>query len=150
MPRSNLLELDTTNVTDDDFTSTNTRNTSGGLAIVTDRAGGVLIRRTASTSFLLDRGTDGPLLVTGALYFADREMKTADNYFRGFPALWNVVALYLFVFDLPPWVNAGIIVVAPLARARAMPKSMTLTWPDGVSITLAGLMSRWMMPARWL
>ena len=30
--------------------------------------------------------------------------------------------------------------------ARAMPKSMTLTWPDGVSMTLAGLMSRWMMP----
>ena len=34
--------------------------------------------------------------------------------------------------------------------ARAMPKSMTLTWPDGVSMTLAGLMSRWMMPLRWL
>ncbi len=36
------------------------------------------------------------------------------------------------------------------AMARAMPKSMTLTWPDGVSMTLAGLMSRWMMPERWL
>jgi hypothetical protein len=43
--------------------------------------------------------------------FADREMKLPDHHFRGFPALWNVVALYLFVFDLPPWVNAGIIVV---------------------------------------
>ena len=30
--------------------------------------------------------------VTGALYFADRRMKTPDNYFRGFPALWNVAA----------------------------------------------------------
>ena len=36
------------------------------------------------------------------------------------------------------------------AMARAMPKSMTLTWPAGVSMTLAGLMSRWMMPLRWL
>src|SRR6516162_5147461 len=26
--------------------------------------------------------------VSGALYFADRRMKTADSYFRGFPALW--------------------------------------------------------------
>jgi len=31
--------------------------------------------------------------VTGAIYFADRRMKTSDSYFRGFPALWNVVAL---------------------------------------------------------
>ena len=36
------------------------------------------------------------------------------------------------------------------AMARAMPKSITFTSPDGVSITLAGLMSRWTMPARWL
>ena len=35
------------------------------------------------------------------------------------------------------------------AMARAMPKSITFTWPDGVSMTLAGLMSRWMMPERW-
>ena len=31
-----------------------------------------------------------------------------------------------------------------------MPKSITLTWPVWVSITLPGLMSRWMMPCRWL
>lgn len=36
-------------------------------AIVKDARGGVLIRRSASTTFLLDRGEDGPLLVTGAL-----------------------------------------------------------------------------------
>ena len=36
-------------------------------AIVRDRAGGVLIRHSAGTSFLLDRGEDSPLLVTGAL-----------------------------------------------------------------------------------
>src|SRR6266702_1553315 len=33
------------------------------------------------------------IVMTGAIYFADRQMKTADNYFRGFPTLWNVVAL---------------------------------------------------------
>lgn len=37
-------------------------------AIIKDRAGGVLIRRSAGTAFLLDRGAEhGPLLVTGAL-----------------------------------------------------------------------------------
>jgi hypothetical protein len=34
--------------------------------------------------------------------------------------------------------------------ARAMPKSITLTWPLRVSITLPGLMSRWTIPLRWL
>ena len=36
------------------------------------------------------------IVVTGLLYFADREMKSSDYYFRGFPAVWNVAAFYLF------------------------------------------------------
>src|ERR1700745_2065937 len=48
-------------------------------------AGGVLPDLVALPAGLL-------VVVTGALYFADREMKTADNYFRGFPALWNAIA----------------------------------------------------------
>jgi hypothetical protein len=35
-------------------------------AMVRDRAGGVLIRRSVGTSFLLEREDEGPLLVTGA------------------------------------------------------------------------------------
>jgi len=43
-----------------------------------------------------------------ALYlFTRRDLKTDDNYFRGFPALWNVVALYLFVSDADPMVGAA-------------------------------------------
>ena len=49
--------------------------------------------------------------VTGSLYFADRQMKTPDYYFRGFPALWNVAAFYLFVLKPPPWLGASAIVV---------------------------------------
>jgi phosphatidylcholine synthase len=49
-------------------------------------------------------------VVTGALYFADRRMKTADHYFRGFPALWNVAAFYLFVLKLPAWLAAAVVV----------------------------------------
>jgi phosphatidylcholine synthase len=41
------------------------------------------------------------IAVTGALYFADRRMKSADNHFRGFPGLWNIAALYLFLLHLP-------------------------------------------------
>jgi len=42
------------------------------------------------------------IVVTGALYFADRRMKVDDNHFRGFPALWNAAAFYLFLLHWPP------------------------------------------------
>jgi phosphatidylcholine synthase len=41
------------------------------------------------------------IVVSSALYFADRRMKAADNHFRGFPALWNVAAFYLFLLHPP-------------------------------------------------
>jgi len=50
------------------------------------------------------------IVVTGALYFADRLMKTSDYYFRGFPALWNVAAFYLFLLRPEPWVGAAVII----------------------------------------
>jgi phosphatidylcholine synthase len=42
------------------------------------------------------------IAVTGALYFADTRMKTDDAYFRGFPAVWNAIVFYLFVFKPGP------------------------------------------------
>jgi len=50
------------------------------------------------------------IVITGALYFGDRLMKTSDYYFRGFPALWNVAAFYLFLFKPEPWAGAAVIV----------------------------------------
>jgi len=50
------------------------------------------------------------IVITGALYFADLKMKTADNYFRGFPTLWNAVAFYLFLLRPAPWLAAAIVV----------------------------------------
>jgi phosphatidylcholine synthase len=44
----------------------------------------------------------GAIVVTGSLYFADRRMKADDNHFRGFPALWNVAAFYLFLLKPSP------------------------------------------------
>ena len=43
-----------------------------------------------------------------------------------------------------------VIVICASATALAMPKSITLTSPARVSITLPGLMSRCTMPLRWL
>lgn len=51
------------------------------------------------------------IVVTSALYFCDREMKTADNSFRGFPALWNAIAFYLLLLRPPAWGAALAIIV---------------------------------------
>ncbi len=84
----------------------------------------------------------GVLAALSALYFADNRMKTHDNWFRGFPALWNVLALYLFCFPLAPAFNAGVLVVfgalmfAPVVfvhpvrveRWRALTLVVTAVW----------------------
>lgn len=51
------------------------------------------------------------IVVSGVIYFADRQMKTVDNYFRGFPALWNAAAFHLFILKFPP-VAAAVIIAA--------------------------------------
>lgn len=50
------------------------------------------------------------IVITGALYFADGNMKTDDNYFRGFPAVWNLVAFYIFVLAPDQWLGAAAVV----------------------------------------
>ena len=50
------------------------------------------------------------VVISGALYFADRQMKTADNYFRGFPAVWNLGAFYLYLLEPAEWLAAAMIV----------------------------------------
>ena len=59
------------------------------------------------------------ITVSGALYFADRRMKSADNHFRGFPGLWNVAAFYLFLLHWPP--VASTFLVAILILLTFMP-----------------------------
>lgn len=82
------------------------------------------------------------IAVSGALYFADREMKTTDNRFKGFPAVWNVVAFYLLALKPPGWFAAAIILLlaalsfAPVCfvhplrvrRARAVNLAMLVFW----------------------
>jgi phosphatidylcholine synthase len=49
------------------------------------------------------------VLVSSLYTFARRDMKTQDGYFRGFPALWNIVAFYFFVVRPDPSVSAAVI-----------------------------------------
>jgi phosphatidylcholine synthase len=51
------------------------------------------------------------IVVSSALYFADKEMKTDDGFFRGFPVLWNLVVFYLFLTQPSPLATLAIVVV---------------------------------------
>src|SRR6476661_1768000 len=67
-------------------------------------AGGLLLPLAAP---LLGIG----ITVSGALYFADRRMKSADNHFRGFPGLWNIAAFYLFLLHWPPALSTLLVAI---------------------------------------
>jgi phosphatidylcholine synthase len=51
------------------------------------------------------------ILIASAYQFTQTNAKTDDHHFKGFPSYWNVVAIYLLVMGLNPWVNFGFIVL---------------------------------------
>ena len=100
------------------------------------------------------------IVVTSALYFADRDMKMTDNSFRGFPALWNVAAFYLFIIRPDPWIGVGAVAVlavltfAPLPfvhpfrvrRLRVLSIVLLLAWAALGTVALA----RDLVPGPWV
>jgi phosphatidylcholine synthase len=100
------------------------------------------------------------IVVTGALYFADRRMKTADNYFRGFPALWNLAVFYLFLLRPEPWIAT--LAVAAFAIATFLPfpfmhpfrvarlRIVTLALLAAWAVLAVLALSRGMMPSFWI
>jgi phosphatidylcholine synthase len=66
-------------------------------------------------------GIAAGLMITlgSALYFADTHMKTDDLWFRGFPAVWNVIVFYIVVFAPPTWLS--MLVITVLAALMFLP-----------------------------
>ena len=81
------------------------------------------------------------IVVSSALYFADRRMKTADNHFRGFPALWNAAAFYLFLLHLPPALSS--LAVAALIALTFVPVNVVhpvrVVRLRGLTLSLLGI-----------
>jgi phosphatidylcholine synthase len=98
--------------------------------------------------------------IASALYFADTRMKTDDLWFRGFPATWNILALYLFVLR-PPWIVSAAVLIGAVAlmfapivfvhplrvvRLRALTLAMTIAWFAFAALAIAWGLS----PPRWV
>jgi phosphatidylcholine synthase len=87
--------------------------------------------------------------VVGALYFADKRMKTREQAFRGFPAIWNILIYLLMVYRLPEPVTILIVLAAavltfspvefihPVRVKRMRPLTLFMTFLWGIFAILA-------------
>jgi phosphatidylcholine synthase len=50
----------------------------------------------------------GALVFTSAIWFSRVDMMTEDNWFRGFPAAWNLLAPILYLLNVRPGIGAGL------------------------------------------
>jgi phosphatidylcholine synthase len=91
------------------------------------------------------------ILLSSLFHVSDVESKTKEGYFVGFPAIWNIVLLYLFALSPPPYlalvIVAGfvaltfvpILCVHPfrVARLRLLTCVVTLIWLGAATIAVA-------------
>lgn len=54
------------------------------------------------------------IVVSSAIYYADTGMKTKENFFKGFPVVWNMVVFTLFVIAPGEWVSFAVVVIAAM------------------------------------
>jgi phosphatidylcholine synthase len=55
------------------------------------------------------------ILLSSLFHVVDLRSKTEEGYFVGFPAIWNIVLLYLFALGLPPYVALAVIAMFVVA-----------------------------------
>jgi len=86
------------------------------------------------------------ILISSLFHFADRESKTDDGYFVGFPAIWNIICLYIFVLGLGQGLALLSIVVLSLMTF------VPITWPHplrvaGLRLPTYGIAAAWLIAA---
>lgn len=94
------------------------------------------------------------ILLSSLYTFARSDMKSADNFFVGFPALWNIVAFYLFVLRPQAFASAIVIAVfvlltfAPVHFVHPVRVRAYQPWLAGVT-TLWGASSLALLAPDW-
>jgi phosphatidylcholine synthase len=91
------------------------------------------------------------ILLSSLFHVSDMHSKTEEGYFVGFPAIWNIVLLYLFVLGLPPYAALAIVALFVLAtfvpilavhpfrvaRLRVLTCLVTLLWGVAAAAAIA-------------
>ncbi len=105
-------------------------------------------------------GTAMLVLLVSTYQFCQRDAKTADQFFRGFPCFWNVAVFYMVFARLDPAWNLAILVALCLGvfvpikwaypsrmlRWRAPTLALTLLW----GISIVALLVAYPSPPDWL
>jgi len=82
------------------------------------------------------------IVVSSAIYYADTGMKTKENFFKGFPVVWNMVVFTLFVIEPGEYTSFAVVLVSAILtflpinflhpvrviRLRSINLPMTLLW----------------------
>ncbi len=88
-------------------------------------------------------------LVASMFGFCQVDAKTEDGYFLGFPSLWNLVALYLYVLPMGQWYR--LIVVVLLALMTFVPSKYLYPSQPGRLNRVATLLGAfWAILVGWL
>ncbi|MBS9720522.1 phosphatidylcholine/phosphatidylserine synthase [Tianweitania sp. BSSL-BM11] len=54
------------------------------------------------------------IVVSSAIYYADTGMKMKENFFKGFPVVWNMVVFTLFVIQPGEYVSFAVVVLSAI------------------------------------
>jgi len=54
------------------------------------------------------------IVISSAIYYADTGMKTRENFFKGFPVVWNMVVFALFVINPGEMLSFAIVVFSAI------------------------------------
>ena len=82
------------------------------------------------------------IVVSSAIYYADTGMKTKENFFKGFPVVWNMLVFTLFIAEPGEYAAFAVVVAAAVLtfvpihclhpvrvqRLRALNLSLFLVW----------------------
>ncbi|MBZ0162476.1 MAG: phosphatidylcholine/phosphatidylserine synthase [Notoacmeibacter sp.] len=52
------------------------------------------------------------IVISSAIYYADTSMKTKENFFKGFPVVWNMVVFTLYVIEPGEWTSFAVVVIS--------------------------------------
>ncbi len=90
------------------------------------------------------------IVFTGAIYFADGNMKTESGGFLGFPGVWNMVIVVLVVLQSPAWIIIGMVALCSVltftpvefvhpvrtAKWRLLTLSVITIWSAALALAL--------------
>lgn len=83
----------------------------------------------------------GLILLSSLFHFCDNGNKADDHYFVGFPAIWNVVAFYVFAFALAEWAVSLLVLICAVGTFVPMrwlhPMRVRMLRP--VNLAMSGL-----------